>query len=60
MERDEIKGVFDRQKERMRLAIEELSAHRDTLDGERQKHVEAILDRLRESLADDEAASARL
>lgn len=60
MDRDELKGVFEGQKERMRLAIQELSVLRDTLEGSRRAAVEETISLLQDSLEVDERTSARL
>ena len=60
MDHDETKNVFGAQKERVKLAIQELSELRDTLDGGRRDSVEAVLNRLREALDDDDKTFYRL
>lgn len=60
MDRDELKGVLEGQKERMRLAIQELSVLRDTLEGSRRAAVEETISLLQDSLEVDERTSARL
>ncbi len=60
MERDELKTLFDQQKDRMRTAIAELTELKATLDEEQSERLDLTIRRLQESLADDEQASADL